>query len=301
SVRGRCPLAPRLLERQVGPTCVRDKIAIQTEPGMWVPSYVVYPRRAPRKMPAVILFHGSGPGKEAYAPDEAAGPFWASSDVHLGGMPYGLARALRCLVYVPDQRSQGEWGEWFSGAGARRAGYDTLAMRMWDHTRSLDYLCARGDVDAKRIGCLGSSGGGMATMYTAGIDERISAAILSSMPPYLVKVPGQFFDDMWSDGDLGDAWAPLATTPSITPNVCALTIPRPLWIMDGKTDSGLWEGDAQGALTNALDRWQAARDEIARLYQLAGVPDRFRQSWFDGGHCAGMTVPNAVEWFRRWW
>ena len=80
---------------------------------------------------------------------------------------------MKCLVYVPDQRSQGEWGEMYLTEAARRTGYNPWAMRMWDHTRSLDYLCSRPDVDASRIGCFGASGGGSATMYTAGIDTRI--------------------------------------------------------------------------------------------------------------------------------
>lgn len=296
SVIGECPLEPRLLERQVGPTCVRDKMAIQTEPGMWIPCYLVYPRQAPPKMSAIMLFHGSGPGKDCYAPDEDpnAAPVQAGHELFF--MPYRLAQQLRCLVYVPDQRCQGEWGEGFSSTGAARTGFDTWAMRMWDHIRAVDYLCSRPDVDGGKIGCLGSSGGGSATMYTAGIDERVGAAILSSMPPVLVQLPDQFYNDMWSDGGSVDL-SSLASAPSMTSNVCALTIPRPLWIMDGKDDRGFGRPESLG---EEMHKWQPARDETARLYALVGASDRFRQTWFDGGHCAGMTVANAVEWFRRW-
>lgn len=297
AVIGECPLEPRLLERQVGPTCVRDKIAIQTEPGMWIPGYVVYPREAPPKMPAIMLFHGSGPGKDCYAPDEDPEKSPVQSGHELFFMPYRLAQELRCLVYVPDQRCQGEWGEGFSTAGASRTGFDTWAMRMWDLSRALDYLCSRPDVDSGKIGCLGSSGGGSATMYTAGIDERVAAAVLSSMPPQLVQLPDQFYNDIWSDGGVGDIWSALSSTPSMTSNVCALTVPRPLWIMDGLDDRGFGRPESLG---EELHKWQPARDDTARLYALAGASDRFRQTWFEGGHCAGMTVANAVEWFRRW-
>lgn len=303
SVIGPCPLEPRLLERQVGPTCTRDKIALQTEPGMWLPAYVVYPNARPAKMPIVILYHGSGPGKQAFVPDEDPADIVPECENDLVGMPYALAQRMGCLVYIPDQRSQGEWGEVYSMKAARRVGYNSWAMRMWDHMRSLDYLCARLDVDASRIGCLGSSGGGSATMYTAGIDERVRAAILSSMPPYLVTLPGQYFNDMWSTGDYDDGWDPLKHAPSMTVNVCALTIPRPLWIMDGTHDAEMGDPrapDAEEIFARARARYQAARDEIARLYDLVGAGDRFRQTWFPGGHTAGMTVDNAVEWFEKW-
>ena len=122
------------------------------------------------------------------------------------------------------------------------------------------------------------------------------------MPPYLLHVSDQFFNDMWSDGDLGDAWLPISSTPSISPNVCALTIPRPLWIMDGMRDE-CWASPrdprAEELYAEARARAQDARDEIARLYALAGAADRLKLSWFEGGHCAGMTVGHAVEWFRE--
>ena len=43
--------------------------------------------------------------------------------------------------------------------------------------RALDVLCARKDVDATRIGCGGLSGGGMRTVFMAGLDSRIKCAV----------------------------------------------------------------------------------------------------------------------------
>ena len=302
SVSGECDLAPRLLERQTGPTCVRDKIALQTEPGMWLPAYVIYPRTAPATMPAVLLIHGSGPGKSGFAPDEPPEGTVVPEGALVFDQPYEVARRLNCLVYVPDQRSQGEWGEWYSAEAVRRAGYNPWAMRMWDHLRSLDYLCSRPDVDVTRIGCMGASGGGSATMYTAGIDERVKAAILSSMPPYRVPLPHGLFCDPSCEAVLEDGWADLMTTPTPTADVCALNVPRALWIMDGMRDE-CWasprDPNAEELYAKARAVAQDARDEIARLYALAGAADRLKVSWFDGGHCAGMTVGHAVEWFRE--
>jgi hypothetical protein len=270
---------------------------------MWIPSYIVYPKDTPAKMPAILLFHGSGPGKQHFVNDEDPASMLPQIGHDLIGMPYVLAQRLRCLVYVPDQRAQGEWGESFTAEAARAAGYNIWAMRMWDHLRSVDYLCSRPDVDPTRLGCLGASGGGSATMYTAGLDERIGAAILSSMPPYLIVSHGQLFNGTWSPEKLDDAWQPLTMGPSQTADVCALNIPRPLWIMDGLRDE-CWGNpkapDADEVFAKARARWQLARDEIARLYRLAGAADKLKLSWFDGGHCAGMTNDNAVEWFAKW-
>ena len=50
------------------------------------------------------------------------------------------------------------------------------AMMVWDGMRAMDYLCARPEVDASRIGCTGNSGGGNLTSYLMAFDERIVAA-----------------------------------------------------------------------------------------------------------------------------
>ena len=47
--------------------------------------------------------------------------------------------------------------------------------------RALDYLCSRDDVDPARVGCGGLSGGGLRTVYLAGLDERIRCACCVGM------------------------------------------------------------------------------------------------------------------------
>ena len=47
--------------------------------------------------------------------------------------------------------------------------------------RALDVLCARSDVDPQRIGCAGLSGGGLRTVYLAGLDDRIRCACCAGM------------------------------------------------------------------------------------------------------------------------
>lgn len=50
------------------------------------------------------------------------------------------------------------------------------AVMAWDGVRAIDYLETRPEVDAKRLGMLGNSGGGTQTAYTSAIDERILAS-----------------------------------------------------------------------------------------------------------------------------
>jgi dienelactone hydrolase len=48
--------------------------------------------------------------------------------------------------------------------------------------RALDYLASRPEVDPKRLGCTGNSGGGTLTCYLMALDDRISAAAPACYP-----------------------------------------------------------------------------------------------------------------------
>ena len=65
------------------------------------------------------------------------------------------------------------------GVGALLVGQSTAGYRIWDGIRALDYLAARPEVDPKRLGCTGNSGGGTLTAYLMALDDRIACAALS--------------------------------------------------------------------------------------------------------------------------
>ena len=86
----------RLMERQTGPYCVRDKILLQTEPGLWLPMYAIYPKRngGASRLPALLFSNGSGPGNVGRAGDEDSAVY---ADAALDGLPspYLLSQRLK--------------------------------------------------------------------------------------------------------------------------------------------------------------------------------------------------------------
>ncbi len=62
------------------------------------------------------------------------------------------------------------------GVGSILLGRNTAWFEIWDGMRGIDYLQSRSEVDPKRIGCTGNSGGGTQTSYLMSLDDRIIAA-----------------------------------------------------------------------------------------------------------------------------
>jgi hypothetical protein len=58
-------------------------------------------------------------------------------------------------------------------------GQDLTQYRIWDGMRGIDYLLTRPEVDAKRIGCAGHSGGATLTRFISALDERVRCAAVN--------------------------------------------------------------------------------------------------------------------------
>ncbi|MEK7765721.1 MAG: hypothetical protein AAB368_05740, partial [bacterium] len=64
--------------------------------------------------------------------------------------------------------------------------------------RALDILCARPDVDPRRVGCGGLSGGGLRTVYLAGLDSRVRCAVcVGYMTTWRDMVLNQCWTNTW--------------------------------------------------------------------------------------------------------
>jgi len=59
---------------------------------------------------------------------------------------------------------------------------------VWDGIRGLDYLASRPEIDPKRLGCMGHSGGGTQTSYLMALDDRVQCAIPSCFTTTIEKL-----------------------------------------------------------------------------------------------------------------
>ena len=274
-----------------------------------VPMLILHPEKSDKKLPAVIVLHGTGGNMQG----------------QLGFMKELAARNI--IGVAIDARYHGERAGGAKGAAAYNEAivrawqakpgqpmehpfyYDTV----WDLWRLLDYLETRPDVDAKKIGMIGFSMGGIQTWMAGAVDERVHVAVPA--------IGVQSF--RWSLDN--DQWQGRANTikqahtqaakdlgePAVNQRVC-----RELWnkIIPGILDQHdcpsmlrLFAGRPMLIVSGTMDKncpYGGAKLAIAaaeRAYKDAGASDRLRVMVEEVGHTVTPTQrAAALDWFEKW-
>lgn len=170
------------------------------------------------------------------------------------------------------------------GVGALLVGQNTATYRIWDGIRSLDYLVSRPEIDPKRIGCTGCSGGGTETSYLMALDERILAAAPSCFVTSLERLFATLGPQDAEQNITGQVAAGLEHADYLN-----LRAPRPTLICAATRDFF----DIQGT-------WTTFR-EAKRTYGLLGYSERVDLVESDSGHGFPRSQRvAALRFFRRW-
>ncbi|NVM01680.1 MAG: acetylxylan esterase, partial [Candidatus Helarchaeota archaeon] len=141
-----------------------EKLLFQSIPGMYVTANVFVPKNITSPVPAIVCPHGHWEYGR-YQPQ-----------VQSRGI--GLAK-LGYIALMLDAYGFGER----KYTGHRNAyllkptGITLEGLQIWDNMRAVDYLLTRDDVDPKKIGITGASGGGNQTMYTGLLEPRIKVVV----------------------------------------------------------------------------------------------------------------------------
>src|SRR5579871_2796191 len=153
---------------------VVEKLHFQSRPGLYVTANFYRPKTVEKPLPTVLYLCGH-------------------SNVKIDGVSYGskasyehhpawFARQGYCSL-VLDTLQLGEiegihhgtyrLGMWWWPT----RGYTPAGVEAWNAVRALDYLETRPEVDAKRIGVTGRSGGGAYSWWVAAADDRVQCII----------------------------------------------------------------------------------------------------------------------------
>jgi cephalosporin-C deacetylase-like acetyl esterase len=253
-----------------------EKIAYQSLPEFYVTANVFVPASGAGPFPAIVVTPGHGAGKQSEYN-------WAANFARAGIVALvvdPLGQGERMQHYDPEIGSSkierlGEHEH--ASLSALLIGDHVSQYFINDGIAGVDYLSERKDVDPKRIGAFGCSGGGTITAYLAALDPRISVAatacyITSLKELFPTQGPQdaeQTLPEFAAEGlDFAD-WVELAA-------------PRPYAIVSTMQDMFPFAGAQQ------------TYDEAKRFYGLYGAGDNLKWITGPGGHGNLGPIANQI-------
>ena len=262
---------------------IREKWLLRTWEQARMPFYLLIPKNAQPPYRLALALHGHG-----YGVKDIVG-LWENGEERNTPDGYhadfGVALCRRgFLVAAPEISCFGERTNDYSYLDTRigqpepytchhtaglafHLGGSVVGLRALDARRLLDHLLARGDIDPRRIAAMGISGGGMHTLFSASLDPRIRACVISGYYSsfrqsilYMHHCTCNYVPGLWRFGEMHD--------------LIGLVAPRPVLIESGTYDP-LFPHQA------VKDAVQIARE---RVYPVFGASDQVETDFFEGRH-----------------
>ena len=264
-------------------------VKYQSSDGLEIPAYLTLPKGVePKNLPTMILPHGGPWGRDSWGYDPFA-EFLANR---------GYA------VLQPNFRASTGYGKKFLDAGNKQWG-DKMQD---DITWGVKYLIAQGIADPKRVGIMGGSYGGYATLAGVTFTPDLYAVavsivgpsnlitLLESIPPYWEPVRKLFYERM-GDPNTAEGKAQLERQ---SPLNSAAKIKTPLLVVQGANDPRVNKRESDQIVIALRDRgfpveYLVAPDEghgFARPVNnmaMFAAAEKFLAKYLDGRYQEGMT------------
>jgi dienelactone hydrolase len=165
------------------------------------------------------------------------------------------------------------------------AGATWPGILAWDDRRSVDYLCSRPEVDAGRIGCVGLSIGGLRTGHLAATDARIKVACITGwMTEFRTQLRNHLRSHTWM------IYIPGLYQALDLPDAVGLHAPGALLVQQCSRDA-----------LYPMAGMKSSVEKLAKIYQKAAVPERFRGVFHDVPHSFNPAMQEeAFAWIEKW-
>ena len=238
-------LHAKTLEIREFPAYRREKFVFESRPGVGVLGYLLTPAKASRPLPAMICVPGHGRGVDDIVGIDDQGQDRTDERRlparfrHSGGRARNGRRGHRADgVRLPARRAHQEAKVSAippaspSAGAALLLGQTMIGWRVFDVMRTIDWIETRTELDASHVGCMGISGGGTCTAFSAALEPRIHAAMISG---YL----NTFRDSIMSLSHCIDNYVPGILNWAEMYDVAGLIAPRPLFVRIRRTDRHL--------------------------------------------------------------
>lgn len=279
------PLNPKVVGRDKRDGYSVERVIYESRPGHHVTANLYLPD-GPPPYPGVLVPCGHSENGKAAEPYQRISILLAKNGMAaLCFDPIGQGERVQWLDEKGKPAVKGSTTEHtLLGIGALLVGRSAAGYRVWDGIRSLDYLASRPEVDPKRLGCTGNSGGGTETAYLMALDDRIAVAAPSCYITSLERLfatigPQDAEQNITGQVALGIEHADYVT----------MRAPKPTLLSVGTRDFF----DIQGS-------WDTFR-EVKRIY--CGLRMGERVDLFESDEPHGFTRPrreSCMRWMRRW-
>ena len=274
----RSPLEPQTLEVREFPGYRREKFVIQSRPGFYVLGYLLTPKSSSTPHATVVCVPGHGRGVDDIVAIDEKGQDRTDKagyqhDFAIQVVEHGMAAvAIEPMAFgcrrdpVTKSKGLGNSACQPSAGGLLLLGQTMIGWRVYDVMRTIDWIESRKELDAARVGCMGISGGGTCTLFSAALEPRIRAAMVSG---YL----NTFRECIMSVSHCIDNYVPGILNWAEQYDVAGLIAPRPLFAESGERDD--------------IFPIAASRESFTRVQKVYAVFDaaaNTEQETFDGPH-----------------
>jgi hypothetical protein len=286
----RTDLRPVITGKVVTDQFTVEKLHFQSIPGLYVTANIYIPKLTPFPAPAVLYLCGHSPtvvngvpygNKVSYQHH----PIWFAEHGYvclvLDTLEFGEIRGVH---HGTCRLNQWWW---------QTLGYTPAGVECWNAIRALDYLATRKEVDPKRLGVTGRSGGGATSWWVAAADDRpqciIPVAGIADLEAHVVAGVAPRFRKGVISGHC-DCMYFVNTYRWDFPLVAALCAPRPLMLGNSNADEIF-----------PMPGYRRLVDKVRRIYDLYGAGDKFVLLETAGPHKDTPELRlGAFRWMNRW-
>ncbi len=280
----RTPLNAKVVAKQAFDGYRIEKVIYESQPQHYVTAVLYLPLSEP-PYPGVLVPCGHSDNGKGAEPYQRVSILLAKNGLAaLCYDPIDQGERAQLLDEKGKPLAPGTLGHSLLNAGSLLLGRSTATYRIWDGMRSLDYLESRPEIDPKRLGCTGNSGGGTLTSYLMALDSRIQVAAPSCYLTTLRRVQ----ETIGSQDGEQNIHAQIAQGMDHADYVL-MRAPKPTLLCAATHDFFPIDGT-----------WQSFR-EAKRLYSRLGFAERVDLVEADAKHGFSMELRvGAVRWMRRW-
>jgi len=279
------PIQSRVLEECDFPDYHRTKLSLELIPGLTAVAYYLLPKDRLKKGPAILAVPGHGKSVEDLigGPDGEGDPLDYALQCVNAGIPtlaleqiaFGERRHAQAIRENPE----GGTACIVPAGAALMLGRTLMGYRVVEARRALDWLSAQPEVDAKKLGMTGISGGGQVTFHTAALDQRIKAVLVSG---YFNTYRGS----VYSIYHCTDNFIPAIVRWFEMPDLVGLIAPRAAFFEQGDKDPIF-----------PVETFKQAVEKARRIYKVFGVPERTGSVIFPGEH--EWNGKEGIPWLAK--